>query len=207
MRTYKKLSVMFAVGLLLGGCRHASPPSPLHEKPLPLVALHQPLRRPAPTDAELAHAGVNEVGTVPILEYHNLKAGRAMTFRTPRQFRNDLNRLLKERYRPISLRDYLHNRIDLPIGMHPVILTFDDACRTQFRYLPDGRIDPDCAVGIMQEFHTAHPDFPLNATFFYAAARSFRLATRRSAQDARIGRHGLRPAEPYGHAPLFPSLA
>lgn len=48
-----------------------------------------------------------------------------------------------------------------------MVLTFDDSTSGQFRYLPDGTIDPDCAVGILKAFHEKHPkEWPLRATFF-----------------------------------------
>ena len=128
---------------------------------------------PALTPKELAHLGVNEAGRFPILEYHEIApnppgAGRSTRrmHRVPDAFRRDLARLYAEHYRPIFVQDYLDNRIDVPAGMTPVVLTFDDARDSQFRYLADGSIDPDCAIGILQEFTRAHPDFPLKATFF-----------------------------------------
>ena len=54
-------------------------------------------------------------------------------------------------------------KIDLPRGATPVVLTFDDSTRSQAALLPDGRIDPDSAVGIMLEFASDHPDFGLPA--------------------------------------------
>ena len=115
---------------------------------------------------ELARLGVNEVGRFPILEYHDITRGRGRLCRAPNAFRRDLARLYAENYRPISLREYLDNNIAVPAGMTPVVLTFDDARDSQFKYLPDGSIDPDCAVGILLEFTRAHPDFPIKATFF-----------------------------------------
>ncbi len=121
---------------------------------------------PALSVEELTRLGVNEAGQFPILEYHDIKAGKTKMFRSPRAFRHDLERLYAENYRPISFQDYLDNHIDVPAGMTPVILTFDDARESQFQYRKDGNIDPDCAVGIMQEFARTHPDFPVKATFF-----------------------------------------
>jgi peptidoglycan/xylan/chitin deacetylase (PgdA/CDA1 family) len=166
------LLIAFECGLLSAGCGR------MHSSPLQgattLQASAPAQSRPAePTDAELARAGVNEAGLVPILEYHNIKPGKAITFRTPGQFRSDLQRLYTEGYRPVSLREYLQNRIDVPLGKHPVVLTFDDALRTQFRYRPDGNIDPDCAIGILQRFHADHPDFPIKATFFVLPREAF----------------------------------
>ena len=121
---------------------------------------------PALTTEELTRLGVNEMGQFPILEYHDIKAGRTKLFRSPRAFRRDLERLYAENYRPISFQDYLDNHINVPAGMTPVILTFDDARESQFRYRKDGSLDPDCAIGILQEFARTHPDFPVKATFF-----------------------------------------
>ncbi len=125
----------------------------------------RPAHAPLAPD-ELARMGVNEAGSFPILEYHDIKRGRNRLCRAPNAFRRDLARLYAENYRPISLRQYLDNRIEVPAGMTPVVLTFDDARDSQFHYLPNGTLDPDCAVGIMQAFTRAHPDFPIKATFF-----------------------------------------
>ncbi len=132
------------------------------------------------TPQELTRLHVNEAGTIPILEYHEIgtppaHAGRATRrmYRSVEDFQHDLARLYAENYRPISLQDYVTNHIDVPAGMTPVVLTFDDARATQFHYLEDGTIDPDCAVGIMQEFSRTHTDFPLKATFFVLTSVGF----------------------------------
>lgn len=129
----------------------------------------KPNRAPARTllaPDELARLGVNEAGSFPILEYHDIKRGRNRLCRAPDAFRGDLARLYAENYRPISLRQYLDNKINVPAGMTPVVLTFDDARDSQFHYLNNGTLDPDCAVGILQAFAHTHPDFPIKATFF-----------------------------------------
>jgi hypothetical protein len=50
--------------------------------------------------------------------------------------------------------------------MSPVILTFDDGLKSQYNITPDGKVDPDCAVGILEAFHSQHPDWQLRGTFF-----------------------------------------
>jgi peptidoglycan/xylan/chitin deacetylase (PgdA/CDA1 family) len=67
---------------------------------------------------------------------------------------------------PVNMRDVLTSHIQVPAGKTPVVLTFDDARGSQFRYLPDGATDPNCAVGILEAFHRQHPDWPLRATFY-----------------------------------------
>ena len=53
-------------------------------------------------------------------------------------------------------------------------MTFDDSSPGQLRFLPDGKggykVDPNCAVGILESFYAAHPDFGLAAIFFVLPA-------------------------------------
>jgi peptidoglycan/xylan/chitin deacetylase (PgdA/CDA1 family) len=84
-------------------------------------------------------------------------------------FRADLQRLYKLGYQPISLRDYVSNNINTSAGKSPVIFTFDDGTLGQFNYVDakgGPKIDPNCAVAIMDKFHGEHPDWPLEATFY-----------------------------------------
>lgn len=122
----------------------------------------------------------NEAGVIPILEYHDIREGRNSMYRSATAFQRDLERLYRENYRPISLRSYLQNRIDTPPGTTPVILTFDDARESQFRYRPDGSVDPGCAIGILQAFARKHPDFPVRATFFVLPDVAFGPAAQRA---------------------------
>ena len=103
----------------------------------------------------------------PVLEYHLIGRPEGRWKRTPENFRKDLEWLYQNGYYPFNLRDILSGFRGLPEGKKPVILTFDDSSSGQFRYLPGGKIDPDCAVGIIRAFHEKYPnDWPLRATFF-----------------------------------------
>lgn len=131
--------------------------------------------RPAP-----AQRPPNELGQLMILVYHRIDSPEGRWTRTPANFRRDLERLWAAGYRLVALGDVLDGRIDLPAGTTPVVLTFDDSSPGQFRYLEtDGapRIDPDSAVGILEAFARAHPEFGLRATFYVlpAAAPPHRL--------------------------------
>jgi polysaccharide deacetylase len=111
----------------------------------------------------------NELGRVMILEYHKIDLPEERWTRTPDNFRRDLQRLWERGYRLLSLNDYLDGRITLPKGTTPVILTFDDSSPGQFRYLEkngDWVVDPDSAVGILEQFDKDHPGFGRAATFF-----------------------------------------
>ncbi|MHB9059253.1 MAG: polysaccharide deacetylase family protein [Bacillota bacterium] len=124
----------------------------------------------APTLAEIQKEfHPNELGRVLILEYHQIGDHEERWERSSENFRKDLETLYAQGYRLVNLRDYLAGKIDLPAGLSPVILTFDDGDGGQFRYiLKDGQpvIDPNSAVGILMAFHAKHPDFGLAGTFY-----------------------------------------
>ena len=153
--------VLIAASVLMG-CHHTPAPAPISAAK-PSASVIAPVSL---SDKELAKLQVNESGVVPILEYHAIDNGKSTMSRSAAQFRGDLQRLYEEGYRPVALSEYLDNRLAIPAGKSPVIFTFDDARPTQFAYRPDGAVDPDCAIGILQEFHREHSDFALKGTFF-----------------------------------------
>lgn len=162
------ISVFLCIGA--AGC-HRKPAAPLTMTPTRKTPANGASSKPtALTPTELAMKP-NEAGLVPILMYHSIEASPKADkvnswIRSPKGFRQELERMYKQGYRPVNLSEYLDNKIGLEIGKSPVVLTFDDARETQFRYLADGKIDPDCAVGILEEFSKSHPDWPVKATFF-----------------------------------------
>jgi hypothetical protein len=81
-------------------------------------------------------------------------------------FRADLERFYKAGFRPVTVSEYLDNKMDLPPGASPVVFTFDDANPSQFQLLPDGSVDPNCGMGVWKAFAEKHPDFPIKATFY-----------------------------------------
>jgi peptidoglycan/xylan/chitin deacetylase (PgdA/CDA1 family) len=102
-----------------------------------------------------------------VLEYHHIGDPEGRWQRTPANFRADLERLYAEGYTPVNIIDLSRGLSNLTAGRKPIVLTFDDSTISQFRYLDDGAIDPDCAVGILFEFHQKHAnDWPLKATFY-----------------------------------------
>jgi len=117
--------------------------------------------------------GANEAGQIPIAMYHRIKPEKGDYDRSPDHFYSDLERLYKEGYRPISVDDYLSGKIDVPGGMTPVVITFDDGDKTQYTTRP-GSLEPtpDCAVGIMERFRSEHPDFVPKAVFYLNAGNN-----------------------------------
>lgn len=123
--------------------------------------------KPKPVD--LAKIKPNEAGRVLILEYHDVGSEEGRWARRTDNFRADLQRLYQLGYQPISLRDYVRNHVNTSAGKSPVIFTFDDSTKGQFNMINVGgqpKVDPNCAVAIMEEFARTHPDWPLRATFY-----------------------------------------
>ncbi|WP_438484735.1 polysaccharide deacetylase family protein [Streptomyces sp. S186] len=120
--------------------------------------------------ADPATVRADELGAVPVLMYHQLVAEpRSVYDRTPQDFRAELERLARERYVPVTAREFSSGRIDIPAGTHPVVLTFDDSTASQFRLNTDGRPAADTSVGILLDVARKHPGFRPVATFFVNA--------------------------------------
>lgn len=131
-----------------------------------------------------AKNNVNELGKVPIMMYHGIidMASNETKYtggnvdkdgynRTAEAFREDLEFYYQSGYRMVRLIDYVHGNIDVPLGKSPIVLTFDDGREDNFKVLgrnEDGslQIDPNCAVGILEELKEKYPDFQVTATFF-----------------------------------------
>jgi len=107
----------------------------------------------------------NELGRVPILEYHQVGPKEERWTRSFENFRGDLEWLYNNDYRAVSIGDFAEQRISLPYGKKPVVLTFDDGGYTQLNF-KNGKIDPYTAVGVMDEFLKKYPDFGPSAVFY-----------------------------------------
>lgn len=124
------------------------------------------------------YAKANELGAIPVMEYHRFGPKEERWTRTPDNFRKDLEFFYNNDYVTVTAGDMVEGKINIPAGKKPVVFTFDDATDQQFRYLkgPDGKIkrdasgkpaiDPDCVVGMMDAFYAKHPDFGRAATFY-----------------------------------------
>lgn len=131
-------------------------------------------------------------GSIPILQYHMIMTPHNASLLSPliakrpllrrfiltsQEFREQLEILYQQGFRPISLDEYLalgsgevSSLKRLAPGTKPFVLTFDDATYGQFDLIDtnsDGivEIDPECAVGILLDFHNTHPDFALTGAF------------------------------------------
>jgi hypothetical protein len=124
------------------------------------------------------HRVPNELGRIPILEYHLLGDSDSRWHVERGHFRRDLERLYASGYRPVTVSEMIDKKIDLPAGLSPVVFTFDDAGPSQFGYIDHNgtlEIDPNSAVGIWLAFHREHPDWRNKATFCMLRGGAFIL--------------------------------
>ncbi len=144
---------------MVSGATAGRRPGPSPSRPVPAT--------PSPVPQErLASLRVNELGRVPVIEWHEVSdsAGRWKVTRST--FKAQLERLYDEGYRPVTVADFVDGRFDIPAGTSPVLLTFDDAYKEQFWFGEDGEPHPDSAVGIIREFARTHPGWRETAAFY-----------------------------------------
>src|SRR5215212_11729219 len=68
----------------------------------------------------------NELGRIPVLEYHLIGDGEARWKVSTLRFRENLALLYERGYRPVSVAQLLDKKLDLPAGLSPVVIVFDD---------------------------------------------------------------------------------
>jgi peptidoglycan/xylan/chitin deacetylase (PgdA/CDA1 family) len=112
----------------------------------------------------------NPQGRIPVLEYHVIGGDKNSLYtRTIASYKNDLETAYRLGYRPITISQMLDKDFrDVPPGTSPVVVVFDDASDSQFRYLEkDGKlvVDPTSALGIWEDFAKSHPGWKPRAVF------------------------------------------
>jgi polysaccharide deacetylase len=122
----------------------------------------------APASASARPA--NPQGRIPVLEYHVIGGDKNSLYtRTAASYRNDLETAYKLGYRPITISQMLDKDFrDVPAGMSPVVVVFDDASDSQFRYIEQGGklvVDPTSGLGIWEEFAKTHPGWKPRGVF------------------------------------------
>lgn len=171
LRILHQTILLFAASVLAGP--NASAQGLLRVQPARSANLPDVAKRPTPQTRPAGHQDStprvpNELGRIPILEWHQV-ADADGTYKVSRdRFRSELTELHRRGYVPISLAELLERRIDIPAGKSPVLFTFDDASPGQFRYLEKNGelvVDPTSAVGILLDFIKAHPDWKPRGVF------------------------------------------
>ncbi|MEJ7569595.1 MAG: putative glycoside hydrolase [Gaiellaceae bacterium] len=124
-------------------------------------------RRPATDPRPQAGLPANELGQVPVVMHHMIRADRVGDYdQTPQEFQAELEYLWKHGYTPVAVSDLVSGKLDVPRGTTPVVFTFDDATTYQFELDSNGSVKPKTAVGIMLEFARTHPGFRPSGTFY-----------------------------------------
>jgi peptidoglycan/xylan/chitin deacetylase (PgdA/CDA1 family) len=123
---------------------------------------------PVTVPAGAADRTPNELGRIPVLEYHLLGDPESHWKVSTQRFRQNLETLYARGYRPVNMTDVLDRKLDLPAGLSPVVLVFDDASPGQFSYVErDGKleIDPNSAVGMLMAMNRKHSDWSRKGVF------------------------------------------
>ncbi len=179
----KYLLIIAILTLLLAGCSSTGQAGPsddkiqedaennVPEENQENEAEGQPAEEPPADPIEAIDLSLkpNELGEIMILMYHGIGEEELTWQRTPENFRKDLQYMYDNKYEMISLNDYVKGEIKTEAGYTPIILTFDDGRQNNFNYIEkDGELilDPDCAVGILEEFKNKYSDFSVTASFF-----------------------------------------
>jgi hypothetical protein len=120
------------------------------------------------TTAEDSARIPNELGKIPVVEYHLISDHDALYSREREHFKRDLEFIYKKGYRPVTISQLLDRKIDLPRGQSPVVFVFDDASPSQFSYIEKNgqlEIDPNSGIGIWMAFAKTHPGWSNRAVF------------------------------------------
>lgn len=174
MKTLFRLFITLLAALLTTSCAHREALVQFTSMRGAASSRAPRLLVPPLAPAQLAALHADEMGRIPIIMYHAINGRSFHGTRydrnglniAPETFRRQLDLMYAAHWVPVNMRDVLTSHLAVPAGKTPVVLTFDDARGTQFHYLPNGSIDPNCAVGILEAFHKKHADWPLRATFY-----------------------------------------
>lgn len=124
----------------------------------------------APTPLPLSVTRPNEAGMIPIVMYHTFQpVSTSVWNRTPDEFRGDLEYFYAQGWYLTTMHQFVTGDITIPAGKSPIILTFDDGDDTLLRFItkPDGTraLDPNSAVGILEDMNFRYPDFGRGGVF------------------------------------------
>ncbi|MBE1561328.1 polysaccharide deacetylase family protein [Nonomuraea africana] len=109
----------------------------------------------------------NELGLVPVIMYHRIMKKRLASIdRTPSQIRQELEKLARQGYVPITAKEFATGDIRVPAGKFPVVLTFDDGHASHFALDGAGMPKKDTAVRIIYDVARKYPSFRPVATFW-----------------------------------------
>jgi hypothetical protein len=169
MRRPRSVLAVAAVALVLGGChlkKDSGSSTGAAASAAPSVVA-SPTPTPTPGLVDPASVNANELGEVPVFMFHQVKQDAKGDYdQTPEHFNAELLQLYNMNFRPITAANFVAGQVNVPAGMHPMVMTFDDGTTSQAQIGPDGNPLPTTALGMMEAFGAAHPDFHPTATFY-----------------------------------------
>ncbi|WP_242902104.1 polysaccharide deacetylase family protein [Actinomadura terrae] len=150
-------------------------------------------------------AKANELGQVPVLMYHRIMKKPELSLdRSSKELYDELTRLARSGYVPVTAAEFVGGRFDVPAGRHPVVLTFDDSTPGHFGLDARGDPKPDTAVAVIEQVARENPGFRPVATF-YLNKDLFQLGEAEAAAGVRwLVQHGF---ELGNHTTTHPDLA
>lgn len=133
----------------------------------------QPYAHPAPpiTVERLFPATLPAYGQafpeqVPVFMYHHIDHDEDRFTVSPERLWDHLDYLREHDYSLITFKEFAEQEIHAVGSGRAAVLTFDDSTQDHFRFQDDGRIDPHSAIGILERYRGAHPEYRVTATFF-----------------------------------------
>ncbi|MBT2209901.1 polysaccharide deacetylase family protein [Actinomadura sp. NEAU-AAG7] len=168
--------------------------------PTPTVTAPIPAAAPGAVAAK-----ANELGQVPVLMYHRImKKAELSLDRSSKELYDELTRLARSGYVPVTAAEFVGGRFDVPAGRHPVVLTFDDSTPGHFGLDARGDPEPDTAVAVIERVARENPGFRPVATF-YLNKDLFQLSGAEAAAGVRwLAQHGF---ELGNHTTTHPDLS
>lgn len=127
------------------------------------------------TDIDYQTVKPNEIGHIMVVMYHGIKDIPPYHI-TEEQFIEQLQFMYDHKYRPISMRDYIDNNIDIEAGCTPIVFTFDDGLKSTFSLVEEnGELVPKSgtAIEILERFSKEHPGFDSKASLYINGSAIF----------------------------------
>lgn len=128
-----------------------------------------------PIEIDYQEIKPNEIGHIMVVMYHGIKDVPPYHI-TEEQFLEQLQFMYDHNYRPISIRDYIDNNINIEAGYTPIVFTFDDGLKSTFSLVKEnGELVPkkNTAIEILERFSKTHEGFESKATLYINGSTIF----------------------------------
>lgn len=128
-----------------------------------------------PVEIDYQAVKPNELGHIMVIMYHGI-IDLPPYHVTEEQLLEQLQYMYDHKYRPISVRDYIDNNINIEAGYTPIVFTFDDGLSSTFSLIEEnGELvpKPGTAIEIIERFSKTHPGFDSKAGLYINGQKIF----------------------------------